>query len=248
YYCTNITITGGEYYNNSNGIYVYQSTYTNITDGDYHDNFMGIYSTDHSLYTNVTNCLTRNNSQHGIWFQGNSYSTITDCTVSNNVYYGIYMCPGDLANAVSSNITAINNTIYGSGSKGFFICRSPNSFLQNNIIYNNGWNFDVYGETIEEYYHNIGPSNTINGKLIYYIVETDDFILEGTSNVGYLALISSTNAILRNLDLPGVGVMLTNTTYSTFVNIKFYNSGIGLQLTRGSSHNSITNCVFYNNT
>jgi hypothetical protein len=54
--------------------------------------------------------------------------------------------------------------------------------------------------SISDYYEDIDTSNTINGKPIYYLVGQSNVVIDGTSNCGYLGLISCDNITAVNLD------------------------------------------------
>ena len=251
-------------YNNSQyGIYLLSSN-SNITNCNVYHNQNGIYVTSASENIVIMNCTSYNNSGNGIYLKSlNSYiincdaynntgygiyiskykpldnNNITNCDVYNNKMYGIYLYQ-------SSGNNIVNCDAYGNNDYGIYLYQSLNNNLQGNTIHDNVYNFAVEGTIITQFYHVIGPSNTINGKPMYYFVNEKNITLDGTTNnFGYLALISCKNITAMNADVSGV--IIIGTTHSTISNVSSHNSRIGIYLYLSSNNNSILNCNVYNN-
>jgi parallel beta-helix repeat protein len=103
------------------------------------------------------------------------------------------------------------------------------------------------GFNLNFYNHHVDPSNTVNGKPIYYLNRVSNLTIDETSNFGYLALISCKNMTVRHLNIMGWGLGVVNTTYSTISNVTVSHYGGGGINFISSSHNTITDCTLYNN-
>jgi len=186
--------------------------------------------------------FTITNGQYGIYFYKSSYNDIINCNVYSNKNNGIYS-----HQSLYSNI--INCNVYNNNGYGIFLYYSVHNKLEDNTIYDNAYNFGVDGwsdaSDISQYEHNIGPSNTINGKRIYYLVEQENIILDENYNFGYLGLISCTNITAKNAEVGGV--LIVNTTDSTISNVSSHNNKLNGIVLRTSSGNNVINCNAYDN-
>jgi parallel beta-helix repeat protein len=137
------------------------------------------------------------------------------------------------------------NTIDNNGN-GIYLDDSSGTVMRNNTIQNNTYNFDVYGNNINEFYHNIDTSNIINGKPIYYLIEQSMLLIDNTMSIGYLALISCTNIRLDNIILANnrQGLLLVNTCLSTITNLTLCNNDqCGIWLSYSSNNIFIGNNI-----
>ena len=233
------SITNGQY-----GIYIYMSSCNNIiTNCNIYKNKadgIRIYTDSNSI--NITNCNIYENVQYGIYFYKSSYNDIINCNVYSNKNNGIYS-----HQSLYSDIT--NCTVYNNVQYGIFLYYSVYNKLEENTIYDNAYNFGVDGwsdaSDISQYKHHIGPSNTINGKPIWYLVDQENITLDEHNNFGYLALISCTNITAKNADV--AGILIVNTTDSTIYNVSAHNNKLNGIVLRTSSGNNVINCKAYNN-
>ncbi|MEM1551139.1 MAG: NosD domain-containing protein [Candidatus Bathyarchaeia archaeon] len=119
--------------------------------------------------------------------------------------------------------------------KGLRIYDSVNNVLRNVHLLNNTYNLEVYGLYLSHFIHDIDTSNTVNGKKIYYLVNTNNAVLRG--DAGYVAIINSTNALVTDLSLSdnfsGLLLAYTNNTIIHSVNCTRNIQGIRLV----NSHN-----------
>jgi len=234
------TITSTHVYSNSNyGIYIYSSSSHDIIINNCISNnngLDGIYLYQ-SSYCNITYSSFYNNTQHGMdIFYLSNYNTIKNCNSYNNNGYGCYI--------YYNSYNKFKNSNFYSNTYGFYIYRSANTFLQYNTIYNNLYNFAIRGSSTSEFYEDIDPTNYINGKPIWYIMDQSDMVFDETHSIGYLALISCTNITVKNSGTNGV--MLVNTTNSILFNVSCHNAMYGIYLFQ-SKNNNITSCESYNN-
>lgn len=93
-----------------------------------------------------------------------------------------------------SNVTVTNHYY------GIRIYDSSKVTLRNCIFSNNKFNFNVWGLTFSHFMHDIDTTNLVNGKPIYYIVNSSELSIVG-KEVGYVSIINSFGIILRNLSV-----------------------------------------------
>jgi parallel beta-helix repeat protein len=206
-----------------------------ITDCNVYDDIQGngIMTGDNCI---ITNCNVYNNYV-GITIGDNCI--ITNCTAYNNRRAGIYLLGS--SNSIITNCTAYNNP-----HDGIHIVISTDITLRGNILYDNTCDLTIDGDggILAYFIHDIDPSNTVNGKPIYYLYNMSNLTLDETRNIGYLGLIFCTNITVKNIDINGV--LIVGTTYSTVSNVSSHNSAYGIYLL-GGSNNIITHCNAYNN-
>ncbi|MBU2565316.1 MAG: right-handed parallel beta-helix repeat-containing protein, partial [Candidatus Thermoplasmatota archaeon] len=198
-------------------------------------------------YFIIRNCVVHDGwtgswgaSHHGIYFYNVQNGKIDNVTTHNN-YYGIYL------DFCSNNNLISNNQIYNN-SYGIQLWYSSNNILKNNILENNTYNFGVWGSYVwGNYNQDIDTSNTINGKLIHYITEQSDLVFDSIE-VGYLAFVSCSNILVKNLTLVDniQGLLLANTSYSIITANQIYNNSDGISL-HSSSYNNISANQIHNN-
>jgi parallel beta-helix repeat protein len=232
-------ITANTIKQNSHGIELTHSLNNSITQNTITTNSeAGIFLTNSTYNTINKNNLTSNN--HGIYlYYTSDYNTITESNITSNKYYGM------IVDSSSSN-TIANNTIMANNG-GIKLTSSSNNNLQNNTIFYNAYNFEVWGLTPTHYVHNIDTSNKVDEKSIYYLVNRQDE--EIPSDAGYVALVNCTKITIRNLNLTknGQGIMLAYTTDTTIKENIIMNNYYGIRM-RDSSNNQVYHNAFINNT
>ena len=236
--------------------------YSTIVNCSIHDNGgNGFHIQGLSDYADVINVTTYNNGGDGISNVGASFMNVVNCTAYNNTGYGINLHG-------QNDATIMNCTVYDNGY-GIAIWRYERCKLRNNVINNNGRNFGIAAWTAADCDQDIDPSNTINGRPIYYLRGVSNFTLDETNNFAFLGLYECTNITAINSDV--CGVVLGSTTNSTISNVDVHlssgSSGIGIFESSGitiadcdaydnmedgievrkSSSNTITNCTIYDN-
>ncbi|MEM2780373.1 MAG: NosD domain-containing protein, partial [Candidatus Bathyarchaeia archaeon] len=120
--------------------------------------------------------------------------------------------------------------------KGLRIYDSMDNFLRNVNLLNNTYNFEVYGLYLSHFIHDIDISNTVNGRKIYYLVNVRNTVLRG-GDVGYVAIINSTDVLVTNLLLSEnfSGLLLAYTNNTTICNVTCTKNIQGIRLV--NSHN-----------
>jgi len=247
-------------YNNDYGIYILDSSNNTIVSTHVYSNLKdGIYIFN-SPNNDITNCISNNNDKDGIYLYKSSNCNITDCTFYNNAGHGMYIyyltsyttikdCDsynneGYGAYLYYNSDNVFMNCKYYGNTYGFVAYRSANNYLQYNTINDNDYNFAIRGTSTNDFHQDINPSNYINGKPIWYVIEQSDMVFDETHNFGYLGLVSCTNITAKNSDTNGI--MLVDTTDSTISDVSSHNAMYGIYLYK-SSNNNITSCNSYNN-
>ncbi len=202
-----------------------------------------------SIGNSFIDCEVYGNGGQGIYVDYFcDYTNFTNLDIHDNYYVsssspgvGIYIrCwPGDSSYA---NITNCN--IYDNDEYGIHLARARHATLRDNTIHDNNKNFGITASSPDDFYMDIDPSNTINGKPMHYIVNQNDLELDGY-NFGYLGLISCTNITVRNADT--YGILLVDTIDTTIFNVSSHQVMEGVWATWGSSNIDLVNCTFYDN-
>jgi len=149
---------------------------------------------------------------------------------------------------INSSYNNVSGNIVKDNENGIWIHLSKDNELSDNEIKDNTHNFGVtVGGNFSFFNHTIGPSNTVNGKPVYYWVDHHNEQIP--SDAGYVAVIDSTNITVKDLDLSNniQGVVFMNTKDSAIENVTCsYSRGTGLYLCN-SSNNLIAGNVASNN-
>jgi len=171
------------------------------------------------------------NSHWGIMLTASSSNTISGNSITNNAN-GIRVSLGSSNNIIGNNVT--NN------DDGVSIVASSNNTLRNNDVSNNLYNFGVREGSLSHYIQDMDDSNTVDGKPVYYWVNTRDMAVP--LDAGYVALVNCTRITVKNLNLTNnwQGVLLACTTNSTITKNTVANNYNGLYFACYSNHNIIS--------
>jgi parallel beta-helix repeat protein/beta propeller repeat protein len=202
------------------------------------------YSSDCFISANTVS----NNDPYGIYMYSSSSNTINGNTVSDN-YYGIYL-QSSSSNTISGN-TILNqeygvnlydsysnslngNTVSDNTEWGIRLCQAGSNILKNNVISGSPCNFGIYsGILLEHFIQDIDPSNTVDGKPIYYLVNEEDKIIDDTINAGYIGVVNSHNILVKDQIINCnnyQGILFAYTTDSTIQNNDISVNYYGIQL------------------
>lgn len=213
------TIDGDDY-----GIYV-TSDGNNISNNIVKDSYTGIYlinSEGNTVDNNIVITYWR-----GIDLVISGNNIIKNNFVSNSTGFGIH-----LENSDYNEIE--NNTI--KFSYGFYLESSGYNRIEKNIISDNVYNFGLNGYSLSDFIQEIGTSNTINGKPIYYLVSEN--YRKIPEDAGYVGLINCTNITAKNLNLINniQGILIVNTNYSKIKNVSSSKNFWGIQIIESNSN------------
>lgn len=154
---------------------------------------------------------------------------------------------------VSSDESIISDNIISNNTYGIEIIDSYNVTLRNNTMKNNLKNLKIekiYREDVASFLHNIDTSNTVDGKVVYYLLNQEYLLIDNVTfpDVGYLALVNSNNITVKDLIMMNgdKGILLAGTSNSTITNVTSSYNCVGIYLW-GSINNSITHCILTNN-
>jgi len=225
------------------------------------------------------NIVTKNDDG-GIMLRGSSNNMIIMNNISDNDGWGIdltYCSMWDgcyptrysnnntiMGNSVTKNFKGIRlrvswynilnaNTITNNSRNGVLMETASQNILRNNILAGNKYNFGVFTfhneVRLSTYTQDIDTSNTVDGKPIYYLIKQNGLIID-SSNIGYLALVNSTNIHIKDVTLinNGQGLLLAFTTNSTIENVTITNNYIGIHVLSSDANlitaSNITNNAF----
>ncbi|XHH10024.1 MAG: nitrous oxide reductase family maturation protein NosD [Candidatus Bathyarchaeia archaeon] len=165
-------------------------------------------------------------------------NTVSNCTFTGNTY-GIYI--GDF----SSGNKLTGNTLTGN-TYGIYLAACSNSYLRDNHMNGNTFNFFVSGGTIATSVNDIDESNNVNGKPIIYWQNKQSQTVP--ANAGYIALVNCTKMTIQDMDLShnGQAILLAGVTDSTIQNNKITQNHNGIWLV-DSENNRIEQNIFSEN-
>lgn len=163
---------------------------------------------------------------------------------ANNVTFARFRIEGDIRTWAgiyiqqSHNNQILDNVVVDS-HHGIRIWDSSNITLRNNSMTNNSFNFGVWGLFLAHFLHNIDDSNLVDGKPIRYLINEKNKTI--SSDAGYVALVNSTNIIVKDLKLEKNfdGVIAVYSTSITIQNITSTSNNYGIHFV--SSNSSIIN-------
>jgi len=191
---------------------------------------IGVYVSRPSTHNNISYNIITNND-YGIYLDVSSNNTISGNNITDNLN-GI-----ELSN---SHDNTLNDNRVTENDFGIHLWLSWHNTLRNNDMSGNCYNFLVTWA----YPNDIDSSNTVDGKPIYYLVNTRDRTVP--LDAGCVVLINSTNITVKDLNLKNNyrGILLTSTTNSTIIGNTITDNGDGIYLEESSgnyiSGNNIT--------
>ena len=214
-----------------------------------------VYTLTDNIYESIV--VQRNNivvDGAGCTVQGTGRGTGVHLEGRNNVTiknmeimafdHGIYLFH-------SSNSSISGNNITSNNFCGLTLVDSSNIVLKNNIMAGNRYSFGVFGSTLSHFIHDIETSNTIDGKLIYYLINQNSVVINSSTypDLGYLALINSNNVTVEGLELKNndQGILLAYTTNSQITNNTISNNSYGVWLSTSSNNTVTANNITSNN-
>ena len=267
YYSSNNSIIGCSITaNNRYGIWLHHSSNDSISGNKITaNNEDGIYLEDSSNVVISENNIVNNGGSGGLHLHGCSNIIISENNIVNNDF-GVFLHSSS-NNLISGNYIdnrndglhlygSSNNVISGNNIKynayhGILLQCSPNNVFRNNSIVSNHYSFAVYGSLLSHFIQDVDISNTVNGKPVYYLINQKNLIINSSTypNIGYLALVNSTNVTVEGLELKnmGQGILFAYTKNSTITKNNITDSYGGIHLHGCSNIVVSENYIAYNN-
>ena len=232
----NVEISGFKFYNGEFGVYI----------NGYENNTIRNCMITKEVVTGILlSSSHRNIIEDNIISRGtlglklhHSYKNIIKKNLISNNNYGI-----DISGSVfQPHDNHLIGNVLAENSKALSLVFSRNNKLRNNTLVNNTKNFIVYDGFDED----IDPSNTIDGKPIYYLVNQNN--LEVPVDAAFIALVDCVNITIRNQMLVNnsLGILLKNTRDSTIENVTVKNNDWGILIDE-STNNIVSNCTILSN-
>ena len=199
---------------------------------------------------------------NGVYLRYRKGVTIKNLRISN-FSQNIYLNSSDGNFIVNNMITS--PIPKNSRVKGVYLYQSRDNHLENNIISNVTGGIDLgslggnkmrnnaisnsrYAFSALEEDNDIDITNTVDGKIIYYLKDISDQVFDSDDNVGVFYCANCENITLRNLEIKDnyYGVLLKNTRNSSIENISVNDCRYGVYLPY-SENNSLISNTFKNN-
>jgi parallel beta-helix repeat protein len=132
-----------------------------------------------------------------------------------------------------------NVTIQNAQVKAFWlgiaIDSSSDNKLAGNTMVSNTQGLYIYGSDLSDFVNYVDPSNTVNGKPVYYWISKQDMSVP--LDAGFVVLVNCTRITAQNLSMEGI--LLAYTTNSIITRNNATNNISGLQLV-SSSNNTVS--------
>ncbi|MDD4249419.1 MAG: NosD domain-containing protein [Methanosarcina sp.] len=219
--CKNIMVKDLLLKNNGEGIHLYNTRYSTLENNIMENNEFDIYL-DNSYDNHLTGNILGTASKYGTYLSSSDRNVLSNNTVSSASSYGIYLYSSDSNNLTENSVS--------DGKYGICLYYSTGNYLAGNLMQNNSYNFRMYDSPMD---NNIGTSNSVDGKPIYYLVNViSPTEINSSSNAGTVYLINCKNITVKDLLLKnnGAGVHLYNTENSTLENNTIENNDYGIYL------------------
>jgi len=170
---------------------------------------------------------------------GGGVGTVVKVTVSNvnissfTVQHGTYGINIGGRELTAHNNVMKENTISGCHFGVYIDWSSNNTLIRNNMT-GNSFNFKVVGYYLSHYIQHVDPSNTVNGKPVYYLINQCNLDINPTGfpEIGYLGIVNSTCVTVMNLNLSdnGQGLLFAYTLNSTAKNLNLNGNHWGVHM------------------
>jgi parallel beta-helix repeat protein len=201
---------------------------------------------------NVVNDTKIMNNRYGaILIRACANNTIINNLIVNNTLFGIHLWH-------SGYNTMINNTVVNNGHGIDFYGNSKGNILRNNKMTDNTYNFGLILRDETRNFlmgtsskpgivNDVDPSNTVNGKPIYYLVNRSDEQIP--SDAGYIWLNNCTNIAIKGCNLSNnlQGILLLFTNNASIINNNITNNAYGIYVGIYSSNNTLMGNILEDN-
>ncbi len=156
----------------------------------------GIWNEDSQDTIVIGNQFSDNGGNGGIFMTAGLEDPVMNCTIADNYIstseWGIWL--------IRNDYTVRNNTVTDC-AYGILLDSGRDANLSGNVMYDNVMNFGVDGDEIEDYFHEVDTTNTVDGKPVYYLVEEEDVVIDGTSGAGTVYIVACKDIMVEDLVL-----------------------------------------------
>ena len=184
--------------------------------------------------------------------KGDGHGHVVVISYSSNVTFAGFFVDGSgnthfagIHVRLSTNINLTNNVVVN-GCRGIYIWDTYNCFLRHNHLVGNNQSLEVWGLFLSHFMHDIDDSNTVDGKPVYYWVNRRDCRVP--ADVGYLAIVNSSNILVENLSLKnnGQGVLLAYSKNCVIENASFSSNIRGIHMVVSDNNTVAWNNISHN--
>ncbi len=142
---------------------------------------------------------------------------------------------------MSLNSSINENNVTGNFATGIELFYSPSSTLRNNKMMGNQQNFDVSGDSLEDFLNDVDSSNTVDNKPIYYWINVYNNAVP--LDAGNVILVNCSQITVENLNLTknSVGIHLVYTKNSIIRGNYAGDNGNGISMSHSQSNNIFGN-------
>lgn len=197
-------------------------------------------SNNNSILENivVNNVLSLDGAGIRLW--GAQDNKIAGNNVTNNGDDGIFVQQGSNGNNVTGN-HVMNNL------GGILLENSGDNRLRYNNMSGNKYNFGVYAHNLQQFINDIDTSNEVEQKPIYYLTNKTNLVINSSTfpDIGYLAIVNSTNIDVKGLELAGnfQGFTFAYTNNSRITNSTVTNNEYNIALSNSFDNNITDNNI-----
>lgn len=165
----------------------------------------GIWNEDSEDTILIGNQFNRNGGNGGIFMTSPVENPEMNCTILGNTVtgsgWGIWLMRDDYL--------VTGNTVTGC-QYGILLDNARSATLAGNAMSDNEMNFGVEGIDIENYYHQVDITNTVDGRPVYYLVEEPGAIINSATAAGVVFGIACPDMTVQDL-------VLQNNEYGLFL-------------------------------
>lgn len=245
---TNVTIRNNIVTNATVGIWSYASpNMDSVQNVVSNTTTMGIVA-----YTCTNNTIRDSVFQEcgivGVHLDGNS----ANCEVLNNT---ITDCGEGIEIEKSAQNTIEENKLLNNNASVILSSCGKSNVLTKNVMNGFESNLVVWGTTEEAYIQTIDTSNLMDGKKVYYIVDSIGATFDGSgqTDLGYFAIVNCTKMTIENVDLPNNkdGLLIAWSTNCSLLNATL-SGNLDTLIQTGliffkSEGNTVQDCTIENN-
>ena len=237
---TNNSITNNNISKSTYSIWLEYSNDNHIKNNNIYNNHNGI-----QLKPSCNNNVIINNR---IFFNNDKGINIYSCDNNSIIDNDIYSNKDGIKIYHSKNNTITNNNIFFNSNYGLFLHSSSEIKMRNNTLNNNKYSLGFQIEDINNFYHDIDATNSINGKPTIYYNKRNNLTIDEKIDPSFILLISCSNITIKNVSINNLshGIIIINTSNSQIKYCELFHNDYAIY-SYSSSFNQIKNNNITNN-